>query len=87
MALPEAPPWWYLFDVTEQKLMLVAKEIQGLYTLPKPEYTRLAASLDDTTTINTIAAARVEDNKEDVRGGRIDGGDGRPRTKRRGWDR
>ena len=82
MALPEAPPWWYLFDVTEQKLVLVAKEIQGLYTLPKPEYTRLtlAAPLHG----NTIAPARVEDNEEEVRGG---GGDTRPRTKRRAWDK
>ena len=91
MALPEAPPWWYLFDVTEQKLMQVAKEIQGLYALPKPEYMRLAAAPLDDHTINTSATApKVEDNsnKEEVRGAAIDGGEERPpRTKRRGWDR
>ena len=34
-ALPEDPPWWYLFDVTEQELLIVAKEIQLLYHMDK----------------------------------------------------
>ena len=35
LALPEDPPWWYLFDVTEQQLIIVATEIQKLYSMSK----------------------------------------------------
>ena len=76
LALPENPPWWYLFDVTEHEIMLVAKEIQELYSLPKPEFARLDIAL----------AAAAADDAEKERSAAVQE-EIRPRAKRRGWDR
>ena len=38
MPLPEQPPWWELFDVTQAELAKVARTMAALYSQPKAQY-------------------------------------------------
>lgn len=45
VAMPEAPPWWEVFGVTQAHLTDVCTALMELYRLPRPRYTLLGRDL------------------------------------------
>ena len=56
--MPEHPPWWGLFEVDEELLRGVCRELMELYELPRAEYVALGR---DYTVEQPVAAASLRD--------------------------
>ena len=81
VALPEEPPWWELFDVTQAELAKVCRVMTALYQQPKAEYVplrQLAADLASPAASPLPNGAALHANGAARPGGPLDSSAERP---------